>query len=152
MKTKLMRVLAPLAFAALIGSGAHAQLHIRAATTDPITGLDPAGWEEMVSHMLNGQALIGDAGVLIVSSLPEPITVTCDKWTLVGPDPYSSVRGNPAMIKPFSITYIKTRDFDGYCTHGVVGHAGIGRTYTGHLDAADGTFKRSTIILFSGAK
>jgi hypothetical protein len=114
--------------------------------------LAPAEWEQLVGNMLNTQALVGDPGVLVVSSLPVPVTVTCDKWQLVGPDVYKSVHGNPAELKPFSITYIKTKEFDGYCAQGVIGHYGVGKTIVGKLTSNDGSFTNATTILFSGAK
>lgn len=78
--------------------------------------------------------------------LPWAIT----KWELVGHNVYSSVRGNPPEIKPFSITYIKTKDFDGYCKQGVVGHTSLGKTITGRLTSSDGSFTKATTILFGG--
>jgi hypothetical protein len=132
-------------------AAASAQLKLGVAANDPLTGLAPAEWEQLVSHMVNAQSLVGDPGVIIVSSLPAPITVTCDRWTLVGPDVYKSVKGNPSEIKPFSVTYIKTKEFDGYCRAGVVGHYGIGKTISGVLSSSDGSFTNSTVILFSGA-
>jgi hypothetical protein len=88
--------------------------------------------------------------VLIVSSFPVPLTVTCSKWTIVGPDVYKSVKGNPAELKPFSVTYIKTNEFDGYCKDGVIGHYGIGKQVIGRLSSSDGSFTHATTILFSG--
>ncbi|HKM65251.1 MAG TPA: hypothetical protein VJY39_22455 [Acidisphaera sp.] len=129
---------------------ADAQLRLNIQTTDPVTGLEPAQWEQLVDHMVNAEALVGDPGVLIISSMPVPLTITCDKWELVGHNLYSSVRGNPAEIKPFSITYIKTKDFDGYCKQGVVGHTSLGKTITGRLTSSDGSFTNATTILFSG--
>lgn len=138
-----------LAALAMASVPAAAQLQLHTQTNDPVTGLSPSEWEQMVSHMLNVQGLVGDPGVIVVSSLSEPITVTCDRWQLVGTNPYSSVRGNPAQIQPFSITYIKTKEFDGYCKGGVIGHGTMGKTITGHLDSTDGSFSNSTVILFS---
>jgi len=132
-------------------SGAHAQLKLNITTTDPVTGLAPAEWEQLVGHIIDAQALVGDPGVLIVSSLPVPLTVTCDKWELVGTNVDKAVKGNPVEIKPFSVTYIKTKDFDGYCKNGVVGHYGINKTIIGKLNG-DGSFTNSTTILFSGEK
>jgi hypothetical protein len=143
------------AIAALLSvslGSASAQLHLNTSTSDPVTGLSPAEWEQMVGHIVDGHALVGDPGVLVISSVPAALTVTCDKWELVGPNAYSSVKGNPQEIKPFSITYIKTKGFDGYCKGGVIGHAGIGKTVTGRLDAASGSFSDSTVILFSGGR
>ena len=88
--------------------------------------------------------------MLVVSSLPVPVTVTCDRWELVGPTSTTSVQGNPAELKPFSVTYIKTKEFDGYCKQGVVGHYGIGKTIVGKLTSSDGSFTEATTILFSG--
>ncbi len=144
-------MLATIALTAL-AAPAFAQLKLNINTNDPATGLAPAEWEQLVGNMLNTQALVGDPGVLVVSSLPVPVTVTCDKWELVGPDVYKSVHGNPAELKPFSITYIKTKEFDGYCKEGVIGHYGVGKTIVGKLTSTDGTFTNATTILFSGAK
>jgi len=144
-----LRVFAFLLTGALAGPAA-AELHIhKADTTDPVTGLGPAEWEAVVGGILHPEALVGDPGVMVVSSVSVPLTVTCDRWTLVGPSVYSSVKGNPTELKPFSVTYIKTRDFDGYCRTGLVGHSGIGRNYTGHLSVPD-SFTDSTTVLFSG--
>lgn len=140
--------------AAFIGASAmpaaHAQVNATVNTKDPATGLGVVEWEQMVSNMINADALIGDQGVLIISSMPVPVTVTCGKWTLVGPNPYKSVKGNPAEVKPFSVTYIKTREFDGYCKQGVVAHTKLGKTVIGKLTSNDGTFKNATVVLFSG--
>ena len=105
-------ILAALALATL-AAPAHAQLKLNVNTNDPVTGLAPAEWEQLVGSLLNVQALVGDPGVMIVSSMPVPITVTCDKWTLVGTNVYKSVQGNPTELRPFSVTYIKTKEFDG---------------------------------------
>ena len=142
-------ILAAAALAALTAP-AFAQLKLNVNANDPVTGLAPADWEQLVGHILNAQAIVGDPGVLVVSSLPVPVTVTCDKWELVGPNVYKSVAGNPAELKPFSVTYIKTKDFDGYCKQGVVGHYGIGKTIVGKLTSSNGSFTEATTILFSG--
>jgi hypothetical protein len=142
-------ILAAAALAAL-AAPASAQLKLNVNANDPVTGLAPADWEQLVGHILNAQSLVGDSGVLVVSSLPVPVTVTCDKWELVGPNVYKSVQGNPAELKPFSVTYIKTKDFDGYCKQGVIGHYGIGKTIVGKLTSSDGSFTQATTILFSG--
>nr|WP_294553137.1 hypothetical protein [uncultured Rhodopila sp.] len=142
-------ILAAAALAALTAP-AFAQLKLNVNANDPVTGLAPADWEQLVGHILNAQAIVGDPGVLVVSSLPVPVTVTCDRWELVGPNVYKSVQGNPAELKPFSVTYIKTKDFDGYCKQGVVGHYGIGKTIVGKLTSSNGSFTEATTILFSG--
>lgn len=142
-------ILAAAALAAL-AAPASAQLKLNVNANDPVTGLAPADWEQLVGHILNAQAIVGDPGVLVVSSLPVPVTVTCDRWELVGPNVYKSVQGNPAELKPFSVTYIKTKDFDGYCKQGVVGHYGIGKTIVGKLTSSNGSFTEATTILFSG--
>ena len=144
-------ILAAAALAAL-AAPAVAQLKLNVNANDPVTGLGPADWEQLVGHILNAQAMVGDPGVLVVSSLPVPLTVTCDKWEIVGPNVYKSVQGNPAELKPFSVTYIKTKDFDGYCKQGVIGHYGIGQTIVGRLTSSDGSFTNATTILFSGVK
>lgn len=149
----IMRKWAVVTALAVLSMPAVAEVKVNTNINDPVTGLGSAEWEQMVGSMLNAQALSGDAGIIIVSSLPVPITVTCDRWELVGRDVYKSVRGNPDEIKPFSITYIKTKGFDGYCTQGVTGHYGIGKTVTGKLTGgSDGSFTSATTILFSGAK
>jgi hypothetical protein len=142
-------ILATVALAAFVAP-AWAQLKLNVTANDPVTGLAPAEWEQLVGHILNAQAMVGDPGVLVVSSLPVPLTVTCDKWEIVGPNVYKSVQGNPAELKPFSVTYIKTKDFDGYCKQGVIGHYGIGKTIVGKLTSSDGSFTEATTILFSG--
>jgi hypothetical protein len=142
-------ILAAAALAALTAP-AFAQLKLNVNANDPVTGLAPADREQLVGHILNARAIVGDPGVLVVSSLPVPVTVTCDKWEVVGPNVYKSVQGNPAELKPFSVTYIKTKDFDGYCKQGVVGHYAIGKTIVGKLTSSDGSFTSATTILFSG--
>lgn len=131
---------------------AAAQLAIRTQSSDIVTGLSPGDWEALIGKIVNGQALVGDPGILVVSSLPVPITVTCDKWELVGQNVDKSVRGNPSELKPFSVTYIKTKDFDGYCKNSIVGHYGLGRSVIGKLTSVDGSFTKATLVLFSGDK
>ena len=103
-------------------AGAQA-MRLNLDTKDPVTGLDAATWEALMTREVHADAAAGDDAVLVISSLPVPITLTCDRWSIVGPDVYKSVRGNPAKIEPFSVTYIKTKDFDGYCAEGIIGHA-----------------------------
>ncbi len=112
---------------------------------DPNTGLNSQDWLTMIGNVLNGSALVGVEGVLMVNPLPTPVTVTCDKWTLVGPNPY--LKANPTALAPFSVTFVQTKGFDGYCKGGVVGRTGV-RTLSAKLDAADGSFSNSTIISF----
>jgi hypothetical protein len=124
---------------------AHAQVKPNVSKNDPNTGLNSQDWLNMVGNIVNGTALVGIDGVLFVNALPVPVTVTCDKWTLVGPNPYN--KKNPSALAPFSVTFVQTQGFNGYCKAGVVGHAGV-RTLTAKLDAADGSFTDSTIITF----
>ena len=112
---------------------------------DPNTGLSSQDWLSMIGNILNGSALVGIDGVLMVNPLPTPVTVTCDKWTLVGPNPY--IKANPSVLAPFSVTFVQTKGFDGYCKAGVVGRSGV-RTLTAKLDGANGSFTESTIITF----
>ncbi|CAM6053356.1 unnamed protein product [Sphagnum tenellum] len=142
--------LCALAFAALV-TPAFAQIKLNTNTNDPATNATPSEWENLIGNIINADALVGEDGVLVVSSLSVPITlVTCDRWTLVGTDVYKTVRGNPATLKPFSVTYIKTKDFADECKDGVVGHYGLNKTIVGKLDSTDGTFKNSKVIVFSG--
>jgi hypothetical protein len=146
----MRKIILAAAVLAALTAPASAQLKLNVNANDPVTGLGAADWEQLVGHILNAQSLVGDPGVLVVSSLPVPVTVTCDKWELVGPNVYKSVQGNPPELKPFSVTYIKTKDFDGYCKQGVIGHYGIGKTIVGKLTSSDGSFTEATTILFSG--
>ena len=146
----MRKIILAAAVLSVLTAPASAQLKLNVNANDPVTGLAPADWEQLVGHILNTQALVGDPGVLMVSSLPVSVTVTCDKWEIVGPNVYKSVQGNPAELKPFSVTYVKTKDFDGYCKQGVIGHYGIGKTIVGKLTSSDGSFTEATTILFSG--
>lgn len=139
----------PLAIAALLLSTAtaSAQLHINTNENDTITGLAPPAWLDMVTSILDCSALDGVDEVCVVNDTNRELTVTCDKWTLVGNDPYKSVRGNPPSLKPFSATVIRTNEFDGYCESGVIGHPKAGHTYTAKLNG--GSFTHSTVITFS---
>lgn len=142
---------AMLALGTLAAVPSQAQLKLNVVTNDPVTGLPPEQWEQLVAGIIHAEALDGDPGVLVVSSLAVPVTVTCDKWPLVGTNVYKSVKGNPSELKPFSVTYIKTADFDGYCKNGIVGHTSLGREILGKLTSSDGSFTHATVILFSGA-
>lgn len=147
----LRRGLITAGFCAAMSASAIAQLHVNTNTNDPITGLDAPAWEVMIQNIIDGGGLIGEPGVLAVNSTPNDLTVTCDTWELVGDNVYKSVRGNPARLRPFSVTYIRTEGFDGYCKDGLVGHTRMNRTYTATLNSSDHTFKNATIITFSGS-
>jgi hypothetical protein len=121
------------------------------AVVDPVTGLGPSEWEALVGRIVNAESIVGEPGVIIISSVPVPLTVTCDRWEIVGRNVYKSVTGNPQEIRPFTVTYVKTRDFDGYCKQGVLGRTSLGRVYPGRITSSDGTFTNATVILFSGA-
>jgi hypothetical protein len=129
-----------------LATAAHAQqVKPTLSKNDPNTGLSSQDWLTMIGNVLNGSALVGIDGVLMVNPLPTPVTVTCDKWTLVGPNPY--IKANPSALAPFSVTFVQTKGFDGYCKNGVVGRSGV-RTLTARLDGANGSFSESTIITF----
>jgi hypothetical protein len=131
---------------------ADAQLKINTPNVDPLTGLAPADWEAMVGRLLNVDAIVGEPGVIIISSVPVPLTVTCDRWEIVGRNVYKSVAGNPAEIRPFTLSFVKTHEFDGYCKNGVMGRTALGRVYVGRMTSSDGTFSNATTILFSGTE
>lgn len=145
MKKTMFSMLVAMMVVSGVGESAMAQNKPTISKTDPITGLTSAEWMTMVGNILEGQSLIGIDGVLMINPLPTPVTVTCDRWTLVGPNPY--IKANPAALKPFSVTFVQTKGFDGYCKSGVVGHSGV-RSLTAKLDAANGSFSESTIITF----
>lgn len=122
-----------------------AQTKPNVSKVDPNTGLNSVEWLNMIGNIVDGSALVGIQGVLMINPLPGIITVTCDKWTLVGQNPY--IKGNPTALRPYSITFVQTKGFDGYCKNGVVGHSGV-RTLTAKLDAANGSFSDATIVTF----
>ena len=146
----MKRVLFALAALFALATPALAQLNIETSTKDKLTGLDSAAWETMISRIVNGSALVGIDAVLAVNSTPEELTVTCDDWTLVGDSVYKSVRGNPHALKPYSVTFVKTNDFNGYCKGGLVAHTGLGGNYTAILNASDHSLRNSTVVTFSG--
>ena len=139
----------------VLGATLPTQAQLKLSTpsiNDPITGLPPDQWEQMISHILDSGAIVGEPGVLMISSISEPLTVSCGKWNLVGQNLYKSIVGNPPMLRPFSVTYVKTQEFDGYCKEGVIGHTPMGRTVIGKLTSSDGSFTNASIILFSASQ
>jgi hypothetical protein len=124
-------------------------LNLDISPNDPVTGLPPAKWLLLVGKMIHAEALVGLPQVLFINATPEAMTVTCSKWQIVGTQPYKSVAGNPAELKPFSITPVRTNEFDGYCKEGVVGHTQSGDTIRGRLNDADGSFSNATVVVFA---
>ena len=47
-----------------IFSTAHAQLHIKSSSSDPITGLSPEDWIDMMTHEVERQTTDGQTGGL----------------------------------------------------------------------------------------
>jgi hypothetical protein len=117
-------------------------------TNDPVTNLPPDQWLAMISQYLQPEAIVGKPEVVAINATSEFLTVTCDKWTIVGPKVEKHVTGNPRELKPFSITLINTESFDGYCTMGVIGHPTIGASITGELNDSAGNFTNATVVTF----
>ena len=105
-----------------ITTQANAQLNIQQHNTDPLTGLPPAQWITLATHLVNGGAVIGRSEVYLINATGQDISaVTCDgKWQLVGTKVYKSVQGNPSVLPAWKVTLIHTEDFDGYCKSGVI--------------------------------
>jgi len=124
------------------------QLNLTTNPNDPVTGLPPAQWAAMEARYLQLGTLVGTPYVAVMNATSEELTLTCDKWTIVGANVYKSVVGNPAALKPFSITIIKTNEFDGYCKDGVVGHPQFGNVIRGQLNDTNGSFTDATLVTF----
>ena len=146
---KILAIVALVATATLAQAQAQG-LKLNQMSTDPVTGLGPSEWEALVGRMVNAESIVGEPGVIVISSVPVALTVTCDRWEIVGRNVYKSVAGNPSEIRPFTVNYVKTHEFDGYCKQGVLGRTALGRTYVGRMTSSDGTFTNATVILFSG--
>ena len=143
-----MRLLTTASFmAALCVSSAQAQLNIKVNTNDPLTGLPPEQWIILMTTEVNARPIIGKEAVYMLNATGIEMVVNCGKWTLVGNSPY--IKGNPASLPPFSVTYVDTEGFDGYCKDGVKGLSTTGSVYNGRLNSADGSFTNSTFIIFS---
>ena len=126
---------------------AHAQLNLSVSTKEPVTGLGSDTWASLAKGVVDATGLIGKDEVFLVNATPYDLVVNCDKWVLVGANPY--ITDNPHSLRPWKVTEIETKGFDGYCKNGLFAMAGNGDTYKGTLNAADGTFSNSTFITFS---
>ena len=137
-----------LATSLALGAGAaHAQLHTNSNTADPLTGLPVDQWTYLMTHAVNGAAVVGKPEVFMVNPTGESLTVNCGKWVLVGGKPY--IEGNPTVLPPWSVTVVGTQGFDGYCKDGVNALSSSGLAYHGALVSPDGTFSNATFIVLS---
>jgi hypothetical protein len=117
---------------------------------DPITGLSPPKWLKFALRIVHPEALVGLPVVLMINDTPEAITVNCGRWEIVGTQPYKSVHGNPSELKPFSITPIRTNEFDGYCTQkGSLVGSSLTNQYIGRMNDSEGNFSNATVVIFS---
>ncbi len=134
----------------VIGTLAVGALATAAFAYDPTA--NPEEWQKMLRQSLRLNTFVGEPWIMAVNATPDELTVSCDgKWTLVGPNPYKSVRKNPTGLAPYSITPIHIDEFDGYCTHGLTGQGGF-NSYEGRLNGGAGNFAGSTLVIFSATK
>ncbi len=134
----------------MAGSGpAPAQgLNITVDTREPVTHLEPEQWAGLMRRFVNAGPLVGTPLVDVINASGDTIVaITCDRWQLVGNQPY--IKTNPHSLPPWSVTEISADGFDGYCKGGVSGMSSAGDVYKGLLNAPDGTFSNSTFITFS---
>ena len=96
---------------------------------------------------VNAKPLIGKEAVYMVNATGGALVVKCDKWTLVGNQPY--IKTNPADLPAWTVTFVPMDGFDGYCAKGFKALAATGATYTGSLNA--GTVSDTTFVVFSPA-
>ena len=135
---------------ALAGSAPAQEMNLDANPNDPVTGFAPAKWLKLAYKIIKPGALVGLPVVLFINDTPEPLTVKCGKWSLVGTQPYKSVIGNPAELAPFSITPVRTNEFDGYCGEkGALVGSSMTNQYAGAMNDADGNFSNATIVVFA---
>jgi hypothetical protein len=119
---------------------------------DPVTGLDAADWLSMMKREINGAPVVGQPYVFMLNATPNPLTVMCQTWQLVGPKPYIS--GAPSSLPPFTATVVPTNGFDGYCKDEagnaqVMAESSTGDVYKGAVVSSDGTFTNAIFISFS---
>jgi len=117
---------------------------------DPQT--DPTQWTQMLQKSLKLQTFQGQPWIMAINATPDEITVTCDgKWTMVGPEPYKTLKGNPVSLQPWSITPIHaTSDFEGYCSK-LIGQGNF-NSYNGVLNGGATNFNNSTLLMFVAPK
>ena len=146
----MKKLLSAAALLALTASVAYAQLDLHVDNREPMTKLDGPTWTTMIKRFVNAKPIIGVDAVYMVNPTADVIgAVNCGKWQLVGSKPY--ITGNPTELPPWSVTYVGTHGFDGYCKNGVDGTTTGGDVRHGLLNAADGTFSGSTFIVFRGS-
>ena len=126
---------------------AHAQLNLTVSMKEPVTGLDSDTWATLARNVVDGTSLLGKPEVYVVNATPFELVVNCDKWQLVGPKPY--IDANPHSLRPWKVTEINVKGFDGYCKDGTNAISSNGDTYYGALTSADGSFTNATFITFS---
>jgi hypothetical protein len=115
-------------------------------TNDRVTGLDPDSWATVAKKIIDAKSIVGTPMVYMVNASHEDLTVSCDKWQLVGDKPY--IKGNPNVLRAFTVSLIFAEGFDGYCKSGVVGQTANGELYNGVMNAPDRSFSASTFITF----
>ena len=123
-----------------------AQLAIAIDTKDPLTKLSSDQWAYMMAREVNGASVLGRPEVIMLNATPDPLTVYCGRWTLVGPQPYD--KQNPNVLPPWTASLVHTDGFDGYCKSGVDAHTPSGESITGNLTSNDGSFSNATFITF----
>ena len=131
--------------AALACAGAQAQsLNLTVDNREPVTHLDSATWGGMMRRFIDARGLIGKPEVYVVNATPNEMWLKCDKWTLVGNQPY--IKTNPTSLRPWTVTLISAEGFDGYCKNGVTGLSSNGEIFQGILSAGNGNFSESTFV------
>jgi hypothetical protein len=131
-----------------LATSAHAQkIQMNVNPNDPLTSLDPDTWATVVKKIIDAKSIIGRSAVYMVNATHEDLTVSCDKWQLVGDKPY--IKGNPNILHSFTVALVFADGFDGYCKNGVVGQTTNGELYSGVMNSPDRTFSGSTFVTFN---
>jgi len=153
-KVFTLALAAALAFgpvAGVAGMSASAQeMNLETNPNDPVTGFAPAKWLKLALKMIEPSSLVGKPMVLAINATPEPLTVKCGGYVIVGAQPYKSVVGNPTQLMPFKVTPIRTEEFNTYCSKkGSLIGTSMNGTVLGWMNAE--SFNDSTIVVFSAA-
>jgi hypothetical protein len=131
----------------LLATAQAQQVQMKTNLNDPVTGLEAETWATMARKIIDAKSIVGKPLVYMVNATSDELTVNCDRWELVGSKPY--IKGNPNLLRPFSVTLVAVDGFDGYCKNGVVAQTVTGELYQGSLNAPDQSFSNSTFITFS---
>jgi len=91
----------------------------------------------------------GTKYVLVISYVPQEIvSITCDKWTMLGTDSWKGQNNFTIPAGP-SVAVINADKYDGYCKGpgSIVAHTDEGE-FIGVLDRGDGNWNASTKLTF----